>query len=281
MKKIILPIIAIAATFVLPSCIRKASDVYGETVSEVYGETATDANGPSASKKDTPKVSKTFPVEAFTSMAFEGNYKVCYTQAASTSVKLEAPKSMMDEVTVEVKNGCLHISRKNAQSTSKRWVSLGKSNKHNTVTVYVSTPVLKAVEVYGAVDFTAKQPIKADDLSLNIAGAGDVDVKQITAKHFNLTIAGAGDVELGNIIGADVDVEVSGAGDVDLKATRSENIMIKVNGAGDVEAEFEHCGTVTAAVNGAGDVDLKGTVRHWNQVKNGVASVDTSELVIE
>lgn len=130
----------------------------------------------------------------------------------------------------------------------------------------IMLPDLERLEVSGAskayvVDFTSSH-----DLIINISGASQVDISDVSSGNAYLEISGASKIE-GNFTVKDADFEISGASSVTLEGS-AEDIALDVSGASQAElsdltinnARFDLSGASQATVNASGQLsgDLSG-----------------------
>lgn len=104
------------------------------------------------------------------------------------------------------------------------------SNWEN-VEMTMSLPTLQRIECNGAIDFEAGDLDCGGDLSIELNGAGDINIDNLTVGNLELVINGAGDIELDGTA-ASAYIEVNGAGDVDITGLSCDNIKTEKNGIG-------------------------------------------------
>lgn len=240
------------------SCIRHASEVYGDTVTT------------------TPVINN------FSTVVVKGgNITVHYTQGKSVTAKITGPESRVSEISLTVDNGTLTVDGQGKGLIGNgRWLSIGSesSNKLGAVDIYITSPTLTDVSMAGSGDFKCDQPITVDALNVLVAGAGDIDFSTIHARKLDVGLAGAGDISIKDVTDADLSIRVSGAGDIDFTATHSNKIELSLSGAGDMEGQLNDCGDVSITMAGAGEAELKGTARTLTKQLSGAADLDTKKL---
>ena len=205
---------------------------------------ASPGKSPSASAGNSI-VTKTVELVAFDKIIAKGKFDIKYVQGEQ-NVKVCGPEASIKKLKFEVSAGVLTIDA--GKSTFLR----------DDLVIFICTPELKSVRIEGAGDFEAKQGIKTRDLSLNISGAGDIEVKNLDAE--------------------DVKISINGAGDIDVEYMLCESIDVVINGAGDVDLEDIDCNDFSANINGAGSADVSGHAREARLVLNGAGSIDVSKL---
>lgn len=255
---ILVAMLALATT----SCIRQASEVYGDPVT------------------------KTFAISDFKDISLlGGDIYIHFTQDTVTSAKVTAPEGKMKDITLSVKDSVLVIEDHNS-TTNKggtRWLPIATSDKdkYTTVHIYITSPRLQGITLAGTGDFKCEQPLATDNLSIHAAGAVDADFGTIDAKQVKVDVAGAGDIDFKNIENADLDISIAGAGDLDFTATHSNKVSLSLSGAGDVDGKLNDCGDVSVEISGAGDVELEGTARTFSKEMSGTGDIDTDKLVLK
>lgn len=241
MKNLTVFITIISAIFFC-SCIRRADAVYGKT------------------EQSTEKVTKTYTVEDFDEIDVAGgNITVYYTQGDSTTVRVETTKRTLARLTVEKRGNKLKIRMdgESEDGSTTRYVALGKNGGHDPIKIYVTSKQLTDVDLSGSADFVSKKPIVSDSFEMNIAGSGDIEVADITAKS--------------------VEANIAGSGDIDFLAHKAD-VKLSIAGSGDIEAELRDCGTVTPSIAGSGDIKLSGNARHASNSIAGSGDINLRNL---
>lgn len=105
------------------------------------------------------------------------------------------------------------------------------------------------LDISGASETTIDS-VSVDKLSVEVSGAGDVDVKGGTAKHASYRIEGAGHFRAFPVQSEEVITDISGAGDCQVTATKK--LTAKISGAGSVS--YKGHPEVSKDVSGAGSV---------------------------
>ena len=264
-----LTILAAASLLALPSCkfFSVDSNLFGESVSG-------SAN----------YITKTFETTDFSSIECDIPGDMIYTDGTK-NLTIDAPDNLMDLIIVEVdQSGELKI-----YTDHKRFKNLKKD-----ITIKVSCPKLRAVDLNGAVDFEAPASMVADSLGLSLDGAGDIKIQELKAQavdievngagnctlngetgNLDITLNGAGDIEAGGSLG-DVRVRVSGSGNCTLSGDAGD-VDIKISGAGDIEAGGS-LGDVKVKVSGSGNCTLSGDAGDVDIKISGSGDIDVTNL---
>lgn len=239
-------------------------------------------------RNDGPDIEKSFAVSEFNALDVSDNVEVIYTVSDSTSVLVKGKENSVKNLILNCdKNGTLHIYNKSEEDKSEDnkqkssplyWVF--NENNYKGVTVYISGPNINNISISGAGNFTCKNALHPENLSIFVNGAGDIDLDSIQTKDFRLNISGAGDFDAKAITAEKVDFKATGAGDIDSHIINASSVSIAISGAGDVDADLTDCGNVYVSVTGAGDAKLKGNVQTFKYDVSGAGDIDTKNLKI-
>lgn len=213
------------------------------------------------------------PIQPFTEIEASGALIINYTQAPTDSVRIEGEASRIADVLVEQDGPVLKLSSK------KGWIK--QSDSSSKIVVYLSSDSLTYISLSGANKLNMDSPVSVANLSMTIAGAGDVDVAQLKVRDkFELSLSGAGNADLDEVVAADVRIEMTGAGDVDAKIKGAANVDIQVSGAGDADLDLTDCGRVFCGATGAADINLSGNANSLSFRSSGAADVDYGRLKV-
>jgi len=123
------------------------------------------------------------------------------------------------------------------------------------VTVYVTAPDLTALRVGGSGKLEVDGPLRADALTLAVAGSGDLRVPQLTAASLETAVAGSGDVLVsGSCLRHEI--RISGSGQVKAHDLKTETSRVRLSGSGDAHVYASKA--VEAAISGSGNVRVAG-----------------------
>lgn len=174
------------------------------------------------------------------------------------ALRITAPEPVLDRLTVEVRDGVLHLGMRG-----------GFGIPWGEIRYELSLPTVDSVLVEGSgdveVDFTG-----ADDVSVAIEGSGDIEGTGIDAASVIASVEGSGDIRL---VGSteSVDARIDGSGDIDLDELESQDARAEINGVGDIRVRATS--TVSAEVNGAGSIRYSGGAELVESRVNGVGDV--------
>ena len=94
-----------------------------------------------------------------------------------------------------------------------------------------------------------------DMSSINLTGAADIDIQELTGEEFRIIFSGAGDIKVDSLVVDYLDVNVSGAGDIEI-AGKVEIQMVNLSGLGNYDAAGLESQVATITINGAGGADV-------------------------
>ena len=214
----------IASTLALGAC-SIATDAHGETVKRGY------------------------EVGAFDAVSLGGHHNVVVTVGPKASVRAEGDSEAIEKLEIRVENGDLHIGQKKR----KGWnMSFGSHDK--PVTVYVTTPTLKAAAIGGSGDMRIDK-VQGAAFEASIGGSGDMIIASLQVKAASFNVAGSGAIKAAG--SADTtDTSIAGSGDVDLNAVKSRTASVSIVGSGDVRAQAAESADVS--IMGSGNVAISG-----------------------
>ncbi|MBO4724712.1 MAG: DUF2807 domain-containing protein [Bacteroidaceae bacterium] len=210
-------------------------------------------------------------------------FDVYYEQSDVQYVIVEGDEEYFDRLHTDVKRGVLEISIEPARYRNVR------------LRVRVGSPEITLLSMAGSGSIICKSNIVTDDdLSLRMAGSGDLVTANITCDNLQSSLTGSGDLKLGRVEAEDVDVNVSGSGDWGASRIKADNLEISLAGSGDVDivnVDIDdnlsasvagsgdirvsgHAHNVTAKVAGSGDISGRISYDHITKVKVGSGDID-------
>jgi len=139
--------------------------------------------------------------------------------------------------------------------------------------IYITSPNYKKLEINGASDVLARNPLIINylevetngasltqfeelycpNLRVSISGAGDFRIKKGKGGNFHIQATGAGDIKALDFPSDSIKVEISGAGDVDINARTF--LLVKIFGSGDVSYRASDSTKVVKKILGAGSIN--------------------------
>lgn len=200
-----------------------------------------------SSKNDGRTVSKTFKTAPFSIVSTFGSMDVHYVQDSVRSVKIVAGEETMKRLRVITKDSMLVIKMKD-----NNWRFFVGST--GDIDVYVSSPDLTGVYIAGSGDFDAKGHVDTDEMSIKVAGSGDVSFKSLICNSITAEVAGSGDVDFDNLITGSAEFSIAGSGSV--------------------SCEKANIGTLRSSIAGSGSIDVSGEIKEHTEDIAGSGSVN-------
>ena len=192
---------------------------------------------------------ETRPVGVFTEVHLGGSAHVVVKQGSPQSVVVEASPEALAEFETVVKDKQLRLGFRRDNDHKSNYKDKGP------VTVYVTAPDLMALKVAGSGLLEAEGPVKADAMTLAMAGSGKLRVAQLTAGSLETALAGSGDVLVGGSCPRH-EIRISGSGNVKAQELKSQTCTVRISGSGDAHVYATQ--TADATISGSGSVFVAG-----------------------
>lgn len=234
------------------------------------------SSGESKNSKDNTRIEEVRNVKGFQSIALQGSSTIYYTQGETYSVKVVAPKRLMDKVKTELNGKTLVVYEKDDNA-----VNFFTSGKDSYINIYITSPDLVQVMLKGSGDFYSKGHLDTDNMNISLKGSGDIKFTDIICDNIQTELVGSGDIELDNVDAMTSKVSLTGSGNIDVKQKNVKQTGIMLKGSGDIDMMFSNCGAVKSELKGSGDVTLKGSIRSLDKDKLGSGDYNTGSLTIK
>lgn len=200
-----------------------------------------------------PDVTRTLAWDGGERLSVDMPAEVIFVQGTEAGVRIEGPQAVVDRVRLAQGRLTLDDSD-NVERGYIRWNTSGIRVWRETeaLRVTVTAPDVRAFDLAGSGDLSIRdydQPA----IELTIHGSGDVDARGRT-DLLNLTINGSGDADLDRLIAADAAIVVRGSGDVIAGPTGA--VRVDVGGSGDVTLT-RRPDRLNQSIDGSGDVDIR------------------------
>ncbi len=172
-------------------------------------------------------ITETRDVSGITGIDFKTFGQVIITQGDTESLTIKASDNVLPLVKTTVSGGTLTIE-------TDQGISLTGLNEQNT-------------PVYAIV-------VK-DLTSLNMSGAGVVNMDSLTTSSLSVDMSGAGSLQLGTLTAGSVNINISGVGGVNV-AGEVKTASIDISGAGPVNAPDLKVQTADVNISGLGSATI-------------------------
>lgn len=211
---------------------------------------------------------KTFDVADFNAIEVSGIASIHFTQGNEFKVRAAGTPTLMEHLSVKVKDGVLTIDYTNETSHD---ITL---NGPAFVNVYVTAPDLQKVEMEGATRFYASS-ISTNTMSMDISGATLLSIGRLKANSVESEISGAGNLNL-SVEAETCDLECTGAckGTVSFKGG---DLNLDISGA--VKMNFNvDCRSVTSDNSGTSKITISGVAEKTDIENSGISRTNTKNL---
>lgn len=192
---------------------------------------------------------ETRSVGVFTEVNLGGSAHVVLKQGSPQSVVVEASPEALAEFETVVKDKQLRLGFRRDQGTSFN------DRNRGPVIVYVTAPDLTALRVGGSGKLEVDGPLRADDLTLAVAGSGNLQVPELTASRLETALAGSGGVQVSGTCPRH-EIRISGSGNVKARELRTETSKVRISGSGNARVYASHA--AEASISGSGNVFVAG-----------------------
>lgn len=239
MKNKLTLIVATLALFMTCTCSNKPKD---KTSNENGAQTAQIQEGES--------------IEQFNEIEVDGSMQVFFSQDKNCSLCIEAPQEIKDKIVTTVNGKSLLISTKDEMS------GVYASFPMSDVKVYVTSPIIKDVEMSGSGTFTATSPIDATRFDIDLNGSGNVFLKGLLSCSY-------------------LDLELKGSGNIRISEAKVDKLESEVSGSGNISFENITANSINSTILGSGNIKLKGSAKTSTQSITGAGNVDITGLTVE
>ena len=204
------------------------------------------------------RVSRTIEVEDFTGLHIGGAFDVIYRYSPNIAVTVEIQENLLDYLDISASQGELHVN-------SLRPIAVDGGY---TPRLYVHAPYIDSLSLHGSVDAVDWDPIHAQNFSINVRGASDIDL-HLEVEDLHINVSGAADATLsGNTNTADI--MISGAADITARDLQIREASLRVSGAGNIDITVSDM--LDATVSGIGNVRYWGNPTVSSQI-SGMGSI--------
>ena len=162
------------------------------------------------------------------------------------NISIEGEENLLEYIITDVENNALIVKVENGVNLKTSW------NKGIKITIPFED--IEKISLSGSGDVWNTDVIVTDNLSIDLAGSGDI---KLTVKTESLTssVSGSGDIK---VVGETKNLEtnVTGSGDFHGFELNADNTEASVTGSGDIKVISNKM--LKARVTGSGDIQYKG-----------------------
>jgi hypothetical protein len=186
------------------------------------------------------EASETREVESFTALSLSGGFDVVVTVGGAQKLTVRGDDNLLEDVESNVDEGTLELSQPDDVDLEPK----------AGLTVEITVPELESIE---------------------LSGAGDVNVEDLSGGEFRVDVSGAGNVEATGEVDR-VEADVSGAGALRLSELVAREASVDLSGAGDIHVHATE--SLTASLSGAGNIVYSGDPADVETDVSGVGQIN-------
>lgn len=194
-----------------------------------------------------------FEVAAFTGVNVGGAFNVVLIQADEYQVYVETDDNLFNEISVDVKDGVLHLSSKNIRKATK-------------LEAIVSAPEYHFIEASGAAKVEAETVLSSEMLRIKASGASNVAL-EIVVDVLKTDLSGASRAKLWGKVATIHQANMSGASRLLAQDLETAETSVKASGASNANVFALH--KLSGSLSGASKV-------HYDHIPDEVQLNDIS-----
>lgn len=184
-------------------------------------------------------------VDNFTAVHCSGSMDVRITQSESNSVKVETDENLIPYLDIFVDGNTLVVREKQGYNL----------NPSKSLTVYVSSPSFKEVEMSGSGNIVSDNTISGSEpLKMHVSGSGNINLT-VNVPKLGADISGSGNIVLKGQ-STDLSISMNGSGDISCFDLTSDNVSLDISGSSDADVTANK--KLDIEVSGSGSVHYKG-----------------------
>ena len=182
-------------------------------------------------------------VSRFDKISLSIDAKVILKQEDDYSLRLDAQPNILEILETKVQGDVLTIG-----------YGFDCVMDASDITIYLSMPELKGVDLSGSGDVICMQGFDVSELDLGISGSGEI-LMELKADEIRSRISGSGEIDIGGKANK-LNVSISGSGSVYAYNLKTPDVSVKIIGSGD--ARVFPTVSLYAGISGSGSVYYKG-----------------------
>ncbi len=183
---------------------------------------------------------RSFDLDGFTGYEMNGSLDTRIRVGGDHQVTITLDDNLFDNLEIEVEGGTLVVE----------WDE--SCDPHRKAVVEITMPKLESLELNGAGDLDVDR-FRGDELDILLRGAGDLEVEG-EVDRLDVTVMGVGDVKCRGLEARHVKAVLTGVGDVEV--TAKDSFEGTVSGVGDIEY-WGNPEKEKVRVSGIGDIERK------------------------
>ncbi len=197
-------------------------------------------------------------VSEFSKISIEGGYEVFLRQGSQCMLEVEADENLHKHIITKNQGSWLKVSTDEPIHGSK------------ALRLYITVVDLDEVDISGAVELRSKSVIKTNTLSLDLSGAGNIEM-DVDANELDFDLSGGSEISIKGRA-AEASFDISGAGELEAEELETDYMDIDISGAGSATVFVNK--ELDAEISGAGSIRYKGNPVVSKDV-NGAGSISS------
>lgn len=173
---------------------------------------------------DAPQITQSYDLSGFSKIRVDGVFSVDVTQGETFSITASGDEKEMEQIDVELNGNTLVLGSK-----KKSW-SRNSGDRHG-ITTTITMPTLDGISINGVSEFSGVS-LDLGDLDVDVNGVTDMTLSG-TCDDLTANINGVGDIDLKSLQCQTGDLSVNGAGA--MSAYTSSSVKARVNGVGEMK----------------------------------------------
>lgn len=166
-------------------------------------------------------VTKTLKLDNFNEIGLAVVGEVYLSKGNTQKVTVKGQANIIDNLKTEVKDGEWDIEFDQ------------KARNYEKLIFYITVPDIERLSIAGSGSIKGEDAFdNLDRLDLAIAGSGDIEFSG-SARNVSVSIAGSGNVKVENLKTEDCKVDIAGNGDCSIEVT--DELSVSIAGSGDVK----------------------------------------------
>lgn len=223
---------------------------------------------PAANARETVNNADAAAAKGFTRIEAHGSFDIYYTQDSLTSVRLKGDTACIRRTVVK----CDGTSLKIYEADDNELFSV----RNNDVDIYITSPSLTGVSMYGSGDFTTKGAVTTSSMAIAVGGSGSIHFDGVNTGSLTVSVDGSGNVTVDMADAQTADAGISGSGNISFNGIKTGKLKATIAGSGDIKAWRANIDKAECTVTGSGDITLNGRIGQCEKSIAGSGSIEVN-----
>ncbi|MES2055641.1 MAG: head GIN domain-containing protein [Pseudomonadota bacterium] len=188
---------------------------------------------------------RTFAATGFDQVDLRGSDDVDIRVGTGFSVRAEGPSEELDKLKIEKIGTTLKVGRIN--SSSFNW-----DGDHKGVKVFVTMPRIAGAGIAGSGDMAIDR-IDGQSFAGETAGSGNMTIAALNVQTGKFSTAGSGDMSVAGTA-KQLSMKIAGSGDIDAGGVKAQGASVSIAGSGNASADVTGPADVSIVGSGDADL---------------------------